>query len=191
MTIYKDCLGIPNSKATISVFGASYGQPGKGRLVLSTVSDCPAKEWPYLSKDVSHIVAEMEAEGWECVVGVDGYNAPRIDCTHKETQALIDATRAEDDAKFKNAERGFIRFGKCPENGHSINHRDNIPEAGISVFEAEFCQGGKEYRLLSNTYLYATYLTVKDRPAYRVYGEVIGTGADGESVLKVSKVVKL
>ena len=183
--IYKDCLGNPNSKATISVFGASYGQPGTGRFVLSSINDCPKKEWPYLLKDVSHMVDEMEADGWQCVIGKDGYSAPRIDCTHKETQALIDATKAKNDAKFKNAERGFIRFGKCPKGGRSVNHRDNTLEEGVSVFEAEFV--GKEYRLLLTDYLSVTYVTVADRPAYRIYGEVVGTGADGEPLLRVTR----
>jgi hypothetical protein len=183
--IYKDCLGNPNSKATISVFGADYGRPGTGHLTLSTVSDCPVRQWPYLSKDVSHIVADMEADGWECSVDQDGYGAPRILCTHLETQAAIDAAAAESDAKFANSERGYIRFGKCPKSGYSINHRDKTPEAGVSVFEAEFV--GDEYRLILTPYLQVTYVSVADRPAYRVYGEIVGTGADGEPLLRVRR----
>jgi hypothetical protein len=30
-----------------------------------------------------------------------------------------------------------------------------------------------------------------DRDAYRVYGDVVGIGADGEPVLKITKLVKL
>lgn len=187
--IYKNCLGNLEAKATISVFGANYGQPGTGRLSLQSISDCPKRVWPYLTKDVSGIVAEMEADGWECVVDKDSYNAPRIDCTHKETQVLIDATTKKANDKFKNAQKGFIRFGKCPKSGRSINHRDNVPEVGVSVFEAEFV--GKDYRLLLTDYLSVTYVSVANRPAYRVYGDVVGTGADGEPVLKVTKSIKL
>lgn len=189
MTIYKDCLDTPNATATISVFGSSYGQLGTGNLCLNSVSDCPTKKWPYISHDVSAIVAEMELNGWDCVTTKDGYNAPVIKCTHRDTQAVIDAITTKDSTHFANAQRGYIRFGKCPKDGLSINHRDKIPELGVSVFDAEFTDN--QYRLISNDALYATYLSVKDRPAYRIYGDVVGTGSDGEPVIKVIKAVKL
>jgi len=189
MTIYKDCLGRPDSKAIISVFGANHGQPGAGYLVLSTTSDCPEMKWPYTSRDVTHIVKEMESKGWECKVSKDGYNAPVIDCVHIETQKLIDGLTKQANDKFANAERGYIRFGDCPKSGRSYNHRDNIWEAGVSVFEAEFA--GKDYRVLVDSVLQVSYLMVADRPAYRIYGKVVGTGADGEPVLKVTKKVRL
>ena len=190
MPIYRDSVGRPNSKAVISVFGSFYGQPGTGgRLVLSTVSDAPKREWPYISSDVSNIIAEMEEEGWECVVTKDGYGAPRIHCIHIETQAVITAASQESDVKFASAERGFIRFGDLPANGRSINHRDKTPEAGVSVFEAEFV--GTDYRVLVDSVLEVSYLLVRDRPAYRVYGDVVGIGADGEPLLRVTKTVRL
>jgi len=190
MTIYRDCLGNPQPKATISVFGTSYGKPGSGYLKLTSISDCPQRKWDYVSYDVSHIVAEMEADGWECVADKDGYNAPVIRCTHIETQRAIDEAARKSDAKFADAERGYIRFGAVPKNGKSYNHRDNVWEDGVSVFEAEFV--GNEYRLLFNNHiLQSSYLSVADRPAYRIYGDVVGTGADGEPLLKVKKVVKL
>lgn len=185
MTIYKDCLGRPNAEGIISVFGTIE----TGYLAFSSVSDAPYKKWPYESKNVSDIVAEMEADGWECKVGFDGENAPFIKCIHKETQKLINDLKVESEKKFKNAEKGFIRFGDCPKNGKSFNYRDNIPEKGVSVFEAEFVN--KEYRVILTPVLEATYLLVKNRPAYRLYGEVVGTGADGEPVIKVSKKIKL
>jgi hypothetical protein len=187
--IYKDCLDRPNAQATISVFGDKYGQPGTGYLALSTISNCPTKKWPYLSYDVSHIVTEMETNGWQCTVGKDGYGAPVIHCIHLDTQKLINAIATEQSQKFINAERGFIRFGDCPFGGRSKNYRDNTLEDGVSVFEAEFT--GNDYRLLSNDYLFATFYTVCDRPAYRAYGDVVGTGSDGEPVLKIKRVIKL
>lgn len=189
-TIYRDAIGRPSSEATISVYGAQYGAAGTGGyLALSATSDAPSRRWDYLSHDVSHIVAEMESDGWQCVVGKDGYNAPIIQCTHIATQAVIDQAQKLSNDKFANAERGYIRFGKCPQDGRSINHRDNTQEAGVSVFEAEFV--GKDYRLLVNNVLEVTYVSVMDRPAYRIYGEAVGTGADGEPVLRVTKSVKL
>jgi hypothetical protein len=35
--------------------------------------------------------------------------------------------------------------------------------------------------------LEATWSAIKDRPAYRVYGEVVGVGADGEPVVRIEK----
>jgi len=188
--MHKDCLGVLNATVSISVFGANYGAPGTGGYFATcTVNDYPNKKWDYVSYDVSHIVAEMEADGFDCVVDKDGYNAPRISCTHKDTQAMIDATAKKVNDKFAKAKKGYIRFGKCPKGGRSLNHRDQTLEYGVSVFEAEFV--GKEYRLLLTDYLAVTYVSVKDRPAYRIYGDVVGTGADGEPVLKVKKSVKL
>ena len=188
--VYRDCLGRPVSHATISVFGSDYGKPGTGYFaLLTTIDNYPARKWPYTSKDVSHIVAEMEAEGWECEVTHDGYNAPVIKCTHLATQSIIDAKIKEYDDKFKNAERGFVRFGDIPKCGYSINHRDKIPEAGVSVFEAEFV--GNSFRPILTPQLEVTYVACQGRPAYRVYGDVVGTGADGEPVLRVKRIVKL
>jgi len=190
MAIYRDAIGNPDSKATISVFGAKYGQPGNGYFAFKSTNDAPYRRWDYLSRDVSHIVAEMEADGWQCSVNKDGYGAPRIDCTHIATQAVIDEAKKASDTKFANAERGFIRFGSVPKNGYSINHRDNTQEAGVSAFEAEFT-ADNDYRVLVTPVLEVTYYSVIDRPAFRVYGEKVGTGADGEPVLKVSHTVKL
>jgi len=187
--IYKDSLGRPSAEARISTFGTKYGQPGTGYFALGSISDAPSKRWPYESKDVSHIVTEMSAEGWDCVIGYDGYNAPVIDCIHRDTQAVINDTKSASESKFATAEKGFIRFGACPKSGYSINYRDNTPEKGVSVFEAEFV--GKEYRVFVDPILEATYLHVMNRPAYRIFGEIVGTGSDGEPVVKVSKKVKL
>jgi hypothetical protein len=189
-TIYRDCLGQPNSQARISVFGNYYGNPNKPYFALSTVSDMPRRKWDYTDDDVSHIVADMEAGGWECEVTKDNSNCPVINCTHTATQAVIDEAKKANDAKFANAERGYIRFGAVPKDGRSINHRDKTPEAGVSVFEAEFTTDN-DYRVLVTPILEVTYVSVVNRPAYRVYGEVVGVGADGEPVLKVSRSIKL
>jgi len=59
----------------------------------------------------------------------------------------------------------------------------------VSVFEAEFV--GDKYRILLDSTLQATWALVRDRPAYRIYGKVVGTGADGEPVVNVSKAIRL
>lgn len=190
MTIYRNTLGHPESQAIVSVFGSDYGRPGTGYLSLSTTSDAPSKKWDYVSLDISNIVNELNAEGWDCIVDKDGYNAPKIYLTHRETQQVIDRQLAITDIEFKNAKTGYIRFGKPPKNGQSHNYRDDCPEPGVSVFNAQFASNGN-YRLIVNHVEIASYYSVCDRPAYRIWGKKIGTGVDGEPCLKISKIKKL
>lgn len=188
--IYRDVLGNPVSTASISIIGSDYGKPGKGQLCLKSISDAPKKRWDYISKDVSKIVSEMTNEGWICNVEKDGYNAPYISLVHIETQAEIDRIEKAEKEQFKNAKKGFVRFGDLPDCGYSKNYREDISEAGISVFEAEFI--GKKFRIINlNSLLEATYFAVKHRTAYRIWGEIVGTGSDGEPVLKVSRKMSL
>lgn len=184
--IYRDSLGRPNAAATVSMFGGVFAP---AYYSLSHVSNCPDRKWSgdTLPEDIT---AEMEADGWLCNIHRDGHNRPVIDCIHIETQAVVDAAKAAEAAAFRGAERGYIRFGALPEGGHSYNYRDNRPEAGISCFDAEISAVG-QYRLLLTPVLEASYLTVADRPAYRLYGARVGTGADGEPLLSVAYAVKL
>lgn len=184
--IYRDVIGRPNAEANISLFG---GLTSPAYYSLSHVNDCPDRKW---SGDTAPeiIAAEMEADGWQCTIRKDGHGKPVIDCIHLETQAAIDAAQAAASAKFADAERGYIRFGAPPKDGRSRNHRGNTLEAGISCFDAEIAADGS-YRLSLTPVLEVSYLTVADRPAYRLYGERVGTGADGEPLLRVDKAVKL
>lgn len=184
--IYRDVLGRPNSVATVSIFGGVF-EPTY--YSLSHISDCPDRKWSG-DTPAETIAAEMEADGWRCSIRRNGYNQPVIDCIHIETQAIIDAAKAAETAAFRGAARGFIRFGDIPEGGRSYNHRDNRPETGVSCFDAEFAADGR-YRLILTPVLEVSFLAVADRPAYRLYGERIGTGADGEPLLTVSRATKL
>ena len=184
--IYRDAIGRPNAEAQISMFGGIFDP---AYYSLSHVSDCPDRKWSG-DTDPADIMAEMEADGWRCALRKDGHNQPVINCIHLETQAAIDAAKAETQAKFAGSERGYIRFGNLPEGGKSRNHRDNTLEAGVSCFEAEIATSG-DFRLLLTPVLEVSYLTVADRPAYRLYGERVGTGADGEPLLRVDSAVKL
>lgn len=185
--IYRDVLGRPDAKATISIFGG-FG-PYPAFYSLSHTNDCPDRKWSG-DTPAEEIAAEMESGGWRCSIRKNGFGQPVIDCVHIETQAIIDAKQAADNAKFASAERCYIRFGAPPEGGRSRNHRDNILEAGVSCFDAEITADGS-FRLLLTPILEVSYLTVADRPAYRLYGERVGTGADGEPLLAVSDAVKL
>lgn len=181
--IYRDPLGRPFAKGTISVFGGT-GSPK--RYCFRAPSDAPEKQWRH-ETDIDTIINDMP--DWDCTVRKDGRGEYVIDCIHRETQAAIDKIRRASEKTFANAERGYIRFGDLPKNGHSINHRDNTPEKGVSAFEAEFVVN--KYRLILTPALEVSYLTVCDRPAYRLYGEVVGTGSDGEPLLRVAKTKKL
>ena len=184
--IYRDAIGRPNAEANISICG---GLTGPAYYSLSRVNDAPAHKWNG-DTNPADIIAEMEADGWRCTLRKDGYNRPVINCIHLETQAVIDAAKAQSEAIFADAERGYIRFGGLPGGGKSHNHRDNTLEAGVSCFDAEIATDGS-YRLLLTPVLEVSYLTVADRPAYRLYGDRVGTGADGEPLLRVDKAVKL
>mgnify|MGYP006987603846 CR=1 FL=1 len=105
----------------------------------------------------------MEADGWQCTICKDRYGRAKIDCIHLETQAAIDAAKAQ---------------------------VSDTLEAGVSCFDAEIAADGS-YRLLLTDMLEVSYLTIADRPAYRLYGERIGTGADGEPLLRVDRAVKM
>ena len=187
--IYRDTIGRPDAKATVSMFGWCTPAFGSAYYSLSHVNDCPDRKWDGNTAPEA-IAAEMEADGWECTIRKDGHGNPVIDCIHKETQAVIDAAQAAASAKFAGAEHGYIRFGALPDGGRSRNHRDNTLESGVSCFEAEIASDGS-FRLLLTQVLEVSYLTVADRPAYRLYGDRVGTGADGEPLLRVDRAVKM
>lgn len=184
--IYRDAIGRPNAEANISMFG---GLTSPAYYSLSHSNDCQDRKWSG-DTDPADIIADMEADGWRCTLRKDGHNRPVISCIHLETQAAIDAAKAQSEVKFAGAERGYIRFGGIPEGGKSRNHRDSTFEAGVSCFDAEIAPDGS-YRLLLPPVLEVSYLTVADRPVYRLYGDRVGTGADGEPLLRVDRAVKL
>jgi len=163
---------------------------------------CPRKDGTWYIDSVTdeldrgkYVWSSLEAARAELIeagfaVSADTVNYAGDYCvTHLATAALLAARKAKSDDKFAKAERGYIRFGACPKSGHSRNSRDDCDEAGVSVFDAEFV--GNEYRVFADSTLEVTLNLVRDRPAYRVYGERVGTGADDEPVVKVSKSIKI
>ena len=140
--------------------------------------------WPTLDNARSELLASGFAVSSEPCNYAGNYLV-----THLATAQAITEQQQRANDEFAHAERGYIRFGACPKNGRSVNNRDNCLEAGVSVFEAEFV--GDKYRILLDSTLQATWALVKDRPAYRIYGKVVGTGADGEPVVNVSKAIRL
>lgn len=85
----------------------------------------------------------------------------------------------------------YMRFGKPPENGHSINHIDPLnpkEEIGVSVFPAVEYKG----QLMPILPAYKSTAVVdmewlQNRPRYEVWGKEIGTGSDGEPLLLIER----
>lgn len=183
--IYRDILGIPVSGATVSFSTDIFSGGSAYRLHTTAENYSGIHKWDG-DIPVEEISQYLGGLGFDCSVGNDGYGRPLIKCIHQETQRLIDTTRATENEKFAGAERGYVRFGGIPEGGKSKNYRDNTLECGVSCFEAEFAKDGS-YRLILTPELEVSYLTVMWRDAYRLYGECVGIGADGEPVLAVER----
>ena len=193
MKIYLNALGTPEPNASIAMWGDITKNKHRWRLLTiidNLGDDLIGKKWPP-ETDPQEIVEEMASQGWECEIeyGIDVY--PRISCVHTATQLYEDEKRKEAEEKYKDAEKIYIRFGDLPPNGKSMDHRDKIYEAGVSVFEAELAKDGS-YRIIPTNYNQVETLHgVKHRKAYRIFGEVVGKGGDGEPVVVVESVVEL
>ena len=114
--------------------------------------------------------------------------------------SIIDeeAERAEEEktiARKEAMKRGtaiYVRFGAMPKDGRSYNYRDDITEDGVSVFKAVLSEDKTQVWInIHSQHALGTYLTVCDRQLYRVYGNVIGEGSDGEPCIKVTRAIKI
>ena len=189
MTIYIDPLGRPSAQATVSLFGDNYGKDG--HYSLTSVSNTPEMVWTHAgnSHDVSVIVDELTEQGWDCDMYFPHHGRPpSIRCTHLETAAALEACKV---TLVGDGEHGYIRYGSCPKSGYSINHATGEPEKGVSVYEAVFFGNG--YQVSCPHYSTGTFESVRaqGRPVYRIWGDVVGHGSDGEPVLKVQKTKKI
>ncbi len=187
-TIYRDVLGIPQPQAMISHFGGSYGKGGYW-LLNSTAENIRHRKW----QTPEDAEADMTAEGWRVISkDRDGYGAVRIIIEHPPTASYMDRLRARDSDKWENATPCFVRYGKPPADGISHNHRDGIPEAGVSVFYGECLPNGEARALPKHTAELGTLLGLraKSQPLYIVTGDLIGTGSDGEPLLSNCKIVR-
>ena len=84
----------------------------------------------------------------------------------------------------------YIRFGAIPEGGRSYDNRNDQWEDGVSVYACERAETDEdapedvgEAYYLAGTML-QTVFALLTRDTYLVTGEQVGTGADGEPVLK-------
>ena len=89
----------------------------------------------------------------------------------------------------------YMRFGKPPESGHSINHIDPQnpkEEPGVSVYPAIEYNGDLMPILPAyNHYAAVDMEWCMDRPRYEIWGKEIGLGSDGEPLLIVEKYQEL
>lgn len=174
----------------------------------------PLHIWP-ISTPIEQIDAEMKEHGWTRFGKGDNDSYSYI---HSEAvEALFDVFvegcrtnfihnrfiieelpfmgKSKSVPDIPNSEFGFIRFGEIPENGLSYSSWSGDFEKGVACFDAEVTHEG-DYRLINMTYtLYSVYMDLMEespsRPVYRLYGDVIGHGWNGEPLVKVEKSERL
>jgi hypothetical protein len=184
MTVYRNNIGGLEPLATISHFGGHYGRGGY--LTLSTTATNNPHEgmrWP--PEAIAEIVQWAEANGYDIEEERDGYGAYRATLIHRETQAAKDSLAA-------GSTVGYIRFGSLPGGGKSRNHLTGEFEDGVSCYEAIFRPDGS-FELLAGPDSLRSLASggLLTRPAYRLWGEVVGKGSDGEPVLRVKRIERI
>jgi hypothetical protein len=99
---------------------------------------------------------------------------------HAERKAAIRA-----DA-IASGQPGYYRVGQVPACGFSINYRDNVPEPGVSAFEGWLMPNGDLVIDSSAIDIVSgLFIVADDKPWFRLTGDVVGRGADGEPCLRV------
>ena len=181
MTIYRNSLGMAEPKGSLmTVTGAYY-------WLSSTAVDVPS----YKNVSFDEAVKALEADGWEIVSSkIDPLGHKSAKCVHKQTAKVAAKEKAELDAKiaiFKNGEDGFVRYGEPPKCGYSVNAATGTREVGVSVFRAKFVGNSYKVEYSTPNMLWSGETLKCHRDAYRVWGEVVGTGSDGEPVVKVAR----
>ena len=78
----------------------------------------------------------------------------------------------------------YLRFGDIPEGEQSTDHSSGRKESGVSVYASEKDDG---VHYLCGTELQTVFFLL-DRPIYLVSGERVGTGADGEPLIRDVKI---
>ena len=72
----------------------------------------------------------------------------------------------------------FVRYGKPPASGVSRNHREDVAEEGVSVYELK--SGQPDY--------VGFYFGSAQRPAYAGKGRIVGWGSDGEPLIEINTI---
>lgn len=214
--LYKNCLGTFEYEASMNIIqgGLSprevkvYSHEGERiereypYFVVSTIAEgfpLANKRYSYSNKEeylakVEECITDMARIGFSVSSrrpSIFGEPFVSIDFVHTETKAAAEQEKQEVRNRRKSGEEGYIRFGEVPKSGKSYNHRDNFFEKGVSAYHAVFFPDGSYEVLYHNPFEMFGAHSYSNRPAYRLYGEEIGTGSDGEPVLKVIKAIRL
>lgn len=193
--LYVNSLGGYEPAVAVGLIGATDYVGGK--FVVSTGAVNNPNEgrwWPNQDGAVAQIMRWAEENGYD-LVGTsrtyqnqpeDKYFSGRFE--HRETKKAKVLQKEKQAKKFEHAEPGFVRFGDLPEDGRSRNRATGACEVGVSVFRAEFAKDGSYRPIIRTPQEEISYLMLlcDDRPVYRVWGEVLGQGGDGEPVLKIT-----
>lgn len=135
------------------------------------------------------------ASGDAVVVGHDTVTARiesgRYELVDVSAQKRVDAARMP---VTRDDQDAYIRFGGIPDGERSRNHADGHAEAGVSVYTARIVgvpPGSELPGVYTPAEARAPELAslVASRDAYLVTGREVGTGSDGEPVLRDVEVV--
>jgi hypothetical protein len=183
--IYRDSLGTPAPKAVIagtdSVLDGGIKWSARGSHELYVTADC-----------YEDLRDELRSLGWDCPdsAGTPGYVSVHLVVTHPATQAVLDAERAASAAKAEGATPCYLRYGDPPSGGRSRDQRDGSLEAGVSVYRGLLCRDGSVLLVAGRREHGAQSTMISDRPLYIVDGVEIGTGSDGEPLLRDARIVR-
>lgn len=195
-----------NSMATLSLL-----EDGHPRFcnTLGTI----IKYWP-IGTPIKDIIAELEANGWESHSGeengvTDFYHAPTQIALLQHLQDYsqsflrelymypsLDNDEIQPGPEIPGAQPAYIRFGELPKYGYSVNYACSLPEYGVSCYEAAITKNGDCHFVNLNTRLYSELASPlgghldSGLPVYRLYGDLVGCGSDGEPLLRVTKAEK-
>ena len=174
------------AKETATIYKSQFAI-GDEYLIHTTADNLDIKDKCFPS--AAEAISAMEKRGY-LVRHVHDFRGDRWDCTHTETQDFIqrlDREKKNDEKKWLQAEKGFLRYGKPPASGQSYNTRDGITENGVSCYPAEFLPDGDYRIIVTEVQALQAKIYSAGRRAYRLYGPIIGTGSDGEPLLKVER----
>lgn len=188
MTTYRDCLGCPAPKASVSLCGSNYGVGGYW-TIDSACQEIHRAGGKHATKDDA--VGTLAALGWIVTDDdTDRYGWGCVSLLHPDTQSELDRLVAASDDKWRGASPCYVRLGDLPASGRSRNHADGSNEAGVSVYHGEILPTGEARPLpRHNAELCGLLTMLAERPMYVVTGDEIGTGSDGEPLLANCKIV--
>lgn len=174
-------------KAAILCFGGYCGCNNPPYWTVCTTAKID-HEWQKWSTP-EEALAEAEKFGYIATnFKKDGAGDDMIDLIHPATQAALEELESIDGEKWANAKPCYVRFGKLPPNGRSRNHADGTLEEGVSVFHGERLPSGEARPLPNTNQELGSLLSLFTRDLYIVTGEEIGTGSDGEPLIRNARI---